>query len=158
MYYKENQFGNSMMHRLIVFLIFMILGPPIGLLTLLFISNPGFWGEFIFDLIKFRRSNIQFFSVMLYFSYFLGALPAAVVAFVASLSLSEDARWLAPKPVLIATGIAHIGWAIFFMSKVSSGEMAQQPMTAFGVFMTVVGATAGCSLISNLYLKLRRIS
>jgi hypothetical protein len=144
--------GVGIARPIAVFLVFVILGPPIGSLILLVgamiatLAAPGPWpfrggaGEF--------EAMVALFFV---FSYLVGGLQALAVAFVAL--ISHVLRWPALASFL---AVAAAGFVAGVVALVAIGATAPTPTRGYGTllfFLAIhVGAGIGCWLIAQALL------
>jgi hypothetical protein len=136
---------------LIVFLVFAILGPPIGgviaVAALLMAMSlgpdaPSFKG----GAEEFEKVAVLFVKIV----YFVGGLQAAFVALVALLSTTLRWRGLVSFLAVVTAGLAA---GIVFVMVVDR----RAPPLAFVIFVGVhVGAAIGCWLIAQGALRLFR--
>jgi len=139
----------------LVFFIFLVVGPPLGLLlasaTALILAH----GEpaASYNLSAYLRM-FGFFAIA---SYIAGGVQALFLAFVASIAQAASRAGLVPfRPVFFGSLFITVAYAVFMMVK-NAGPPAWEGLSIF--FVLHVGSTILCWLVCNAVLwPLRRRS
>jgi hypothetical protein len=141
------EIGGASAKSILVFLIFLVIGPPlIGVLLFAFGFSLGSRELPWLDAASFRRMA-GFIAVV---SYIFGGLQALAVAFVAAAFQSRTPSQLVPLvPVVLASAFA--GSVFTVVLAIKGGQLP-----AFGVIVLFfglhLGAGIGCWLIANILL------
>jgi hypothetical protein len=136
----------------LVFLIFLVVGPPTGLLLALATALILAHGEpaASYDLSVYLRM----FGVFAFVSYIAGGVQALFLAFVASIAQASSRNGLVPfRPVFFGALFITVAFAVFMMIK-NAGPPAREVLSMF--FVLHVGSTILCWLVCNAVLWLFR--
>ena len=132
----------------VVFVIFLVAGPPIGLLLALATALILAHGE------PAASNNLsvylQMFGVFAFASYIAGGVQALFLAFVASIAQASSRTALMPfRPVFFGALFITVAFAVFMMIK-NAGPSAWEVLSIF--FVLHVGSTILCWLVCNAVL------
>jgi hypothetical protein len=132
----------------LVFLIFLVAGPPLGLLIVW--STAMLLGHSQPDASYNLLAHLRVFGVFAIASYMAGGIQALFLAFVASIAQAASRDGLVPfRPVLFGALFITAAYAVFMIIK-ASGPFAWEQWSIFLVLH--VGSTILCWLVCNALL------
>jgi hypothetical protein len=132
----------------LVFLIFLVVGPPIGLVLVSATTLLLAHGEpaASYNLSAYLRT-FGFFAIA---SYIAGGVQALFLAFVASIAQATSRTGLVPfRPVFFGALFVTVAYAVFMMIK-NAAPPAWEGLSIF--FILHVGSTILCWLVCNAVL------